>query len=82
MQSNGLEPKEVPVLHSGEKKRLQRAIGERVYHLSKVKGQQQELFRKAYTALKVRYQVPTYKEIKQNQLQDALRFLAKWDGRT
>ena len=69
-------------LHQGEQKRLQRAIGERIYMLSNSKEQRQELFRKAYTALKVRYQVATYKEIKQHQLQDALRFLAKWDGRT
>lgn len=68
-------------LHQGEQIRLKRAIGERVYMLSKVKEQRQELFRKAYSTLKVRYKVSTYKEIKQTQLQDALRFLANWDGR-
>lgn len=68
-------------LHQGEQKRLQRAIGERIYMLSNAKEQRQELFRKAYSALKTRYVVSTYKEIKQTQLQDALRFLANWDGR-
>lgn len=68
-------------LHQGEQKRLQRAIGERIYQLSKVQEKRQELFRKAYSALKLRYNVSSYKEIKQHQLQDALRFIAGWDGR-
>lgn len=68
-------------LHKGEQIRLRQAIGERIYQLSNVHEQQKELFRKAYSMLKLRYQVNTYKEIKQTQLQDALRFLANWDGR-
>ena len=70
-----------PSLHSGEQKRLQRAIGERVYQLTNAQEQRQELFRRAYSALKLRYNVSSYKEIKQHQLQDALRFIANWEGR-
>lgn len=69
-------------LHSGEQKRLQRAVGERVYKTTVKQSERNNLFRAIYSALKERYQVGSYRDIKQHQLQDALRFIAHWEGRT
>lgn len=69
-------------LHSGEQKRLQRAVGERVYKTTVKQSERNNLFRAIYSALKDRYQVGSYRDIKQHQLQDALRFIAHWEGRT
>lgn len=68
-------------LHSGEIIRLRKAVGERAYQLCESDAQRPEFFQKIYSALKGRYNVSSYKEIKQHHLQDALRFLAEWDGR-
>lgn len=70
-----------PVLHSGEQVRLRRAISERVQFLSRDEsGARQVLYRALYRSIKEKYQVSSYKELKQNQLQDALRFVAHWGG--
>ena len=67
-------------LHSGEQKRVQRAVGERVYQLSQKAVDRPNLFRELYSALKVRYNVSSYRDIKQHELQDALRFIYAWEG--
>jgi len=67
-------------LHSGEQKRVQRAVGERVYQLSQKAVDRPNLFRELYGALKVRYNVSSYRDIKQHDLQDALRFIYAWEG--
>ncbi|MEK4228935.1 ORF6N domain-containing protein [Solibacillus sp. FSL H8-0538] len=67
-------------LHSGEQRRLQRAIGERVYQLSKQSGDRPVLFRALYTAIKERYHVGSYRDVKQHELQDALKFVYAWEG--
>lgn len=70
-----------PLLHSGEQVRLRRAISERVQFLSRDEsGARQVLYRALYRSIKEKYQVSSYKELKQNQLQDALRFVAHWGG--
>ncbi|MEZ7173618.1 ORF6N domain-containing protein [Sporosarcina sp. OR05] len=73
--------KNVLTLHSGEQKRLRMAVTERVYQLSrKEKGARPTLFRAIYTELRERYEVESYRDVKQHQLQDALRFVAGWGG--
>ena len=67
-------------LHDGEKRRLQKAISERVYQLTKQKHLHGQLFRDLYSTLKVRYGVPSYKDIDSKYLQDALRFISQWKG--
>lgn len=67
-------------LHSGEQLRLRKAVSERVYNLTEQKGARQVLFRALYSAIKQRYQVGSYRDIKQYQLQDALFFIKKWEG--
>ncbi|MFL0507411.1 ORF6N domain-containing protein [Ureibacillus sp. 179-F W5.1 NHS] len=65
-------------LHSGEQLRLRKAVGARVCELTDNQGARQALFRSIYAALKERYHVGSYRDIKQYQLQDALRFVEKW----
>lgn len=67
-------------LHSGEQARIRKAVGARVYELTENQGARQVLFRTLYAAIKERYNVGSYRDIKQYQLQDALRFIEKWKG--
>lgn len=68
-------------LHSGEQRRLRSAVGERIYQLSKSSaGSRPVLFRAIYSEIRERYGVDSYRDIKQNQLQDALQFIAYWGG--
>lgn len=67
-------------LREGEKIRLRKAVSERVYTLTDKSGAHQVLFKSLYTALKERYVVSYYGDIKRHQLQDALRFIAQWKG--
>lgn len=65
-------------LHSGEQIRLRKAVGERVSQLTTKQAARPVLFRAIYSALKERYQVPSYRDIKQHELQDALKFVYSW----
>ncbi|RNC98257.1 ORF6N domain-containing protein [Lysinibacillus halotolerans] len=65
-------------LHSGEQLRLRKAVNTRVCQLTDNQGARQSLFRSLYAALKERYHVGSYRDIKQYQLQDALCFVEKW----
>ena len=66
-------------LHSGEQRRLRSAVGERVYELSKREtGARPVMFRAIYSEIRERYQVDSYRDIQQQQLQDALEFIAGW----
>lgn len=68
-------------LHSGEQKRLRKAIGERVHVLSrKEPGSRPVLFRSMYRSIRERYHVESYRDVKQHQLQDALKYVARWGG--
>lgn len=67
-------------LHTGEQARLRKAVGARVCELTDNSGARNTLFRSLYAALKERYHVGSYRDIKQYQLQDALRFVEKWRG--
>ncbi|MGK4115802.1 ORF6N domain-containing protein [Lysinibacillus capsici] len=74
--------KQQVTLHSGEQSRLRAAVGERVHALAKDRGARPTLFRAIYSAIKERYQVGSYRDVKQHELQDALKFVAKWGGET
>ena len=66
-------------LHSGEQRRLRNAVGERVHQLAKnQKGARPVLFRSLYRAIREQYEVESYRDVKQHQLQDALLFIARW----
>lgn len=67
-------------LHSGEQKRLQKAIGERVHEICNAKARRPAYFAAIYRALKNRYHVDSYRDVPQCQLQDALQFVANFEG--
>lgn len=67
-------------LHSGEQTRLRKAVNERVYQLAEEKGARRVLFRALWSAIKERYHVGSYRDVKQHELQDALRFVERWGG--
>ena len=68
-------------LHSGEQLRLRKEVNLRVNQLSGMeKGARQVLYRAIWSAVKERYQVGSYRDVKQRELQDALRFVAAWTG--
>lgn len=69
-------------LHSGEQIRLRKAVGERVAQLTQNEpvGARRALFRAIYSAIKERYEVGSYRDVKQCELQDCLRFVSNWKG--
>lgn len=67
-------------LHTGEQKRLQRAISERVYQLCDIKACRPAFFSSIYREIKKRYQVESYRDVPQCKLQDALHFVMQWEG--
>lgn len=71
--------KQQVTLHSGEQSRLRVAVGERVHDLAKNKSERPAMFRAIYSAIKERYQVGSYRDVKQHELQDALKFVATWE---
>lgn len=72
--------KQQVTLHASEQIRLRSAVGERVHALAKDKGARPALFSAIYSAIKERYHVGSYRDVKQHELQDALDFVAKWRG--
>lgn len=74
-----MQMKEQITLHTGEQKRLRNAVSERIYHLAKREaGARPLLFRLLYRALRERFGVESYRDVKQHELQDALQFVAEW----
>lgn len=67
-------------LHSGEQLRLRKAVGERVHQLTNENGARSTLFRALYSAIREEYEVGSYRDVKQYQLQNALRFVERWGG--
>ena len=68
-------------LHSGEQTRLRIEVTKRVNQLvGNKKDARGALFRAIYSSIKERYQVGSYRDVKQHELQDALRFVAQWGG--
>ncbi|WP_342510535.1 ORF6N domain-containing protein [Sporosarcina sp. FSL K6-1522] len=65
-------------LHSGEQRRLRIAVGERVHQLVSNKGARPALFRSLYSSIRERYNVDSYRDVKQHELQDALIFISRW----
>ncbi|WP_313891151.1 ORF6N domain-containing protein [Psychrobacillus sp.] len=67
-------------LNSGEQKRLQKAVGERVFALEKNPSRRAEVFRAIYSSIKQQYAVKSYRDVKQNQLQKAIKYVGRWNG--
>lgn len=62
-------------LNSGEQRRLQLAVSERVYKLENNKALQSQIFRDIYRAIKSKYGVKSYRDVKQRNLQEAIKMV-------
>lgn len=69
-------------LHSGEQKRLQRAVTERVLQITESVARKPSHYSAIYRAIKKRYTVESYRDVPQCLLQDALEFVANYEGGT
>lgn len=65
-------------LNSGEQRRLQKAIAQKVYSVEPDEDFRSELFRQLYKEVKDRWQVPSYKDILRQDLQSVLRYVEAW----
>lgn len=70
----------MPALQKGQCVRLRKAIGARVNQLTTDKSAQGSLFKALYSAIRERYNVESYSNLSEGQLQDALRFVEHWRG--
>lgn len=65
-------------LDSGEQRRVQKAVGHKVYELSVHNHIRSALFRELYSDIKDRFGVASYKDIKRRELRTALRYIEAW----
>jgi ORF6C domain/ORF6N domain len=65
-------------LTSGEQRRLQKAVAQRVYELESDPKERSRLFREIYREIKDRFAVASYKDVKRKELQTALRYVENW----
>ncbi|MNP74495.1 ORF6C domain protein [compost metagenome] len=65
-------------LDSGQQRRLQQAVGKKVCSIEPDKEERSELFRQIYKEIKDRWQVPSYKDVLRQDLQDVLNYVGAW----
>ncbi|MBG9653704.1 Rha family transcriptional regulator [Cytobacillus firmus] len=65
-------------LTSGEQRRLQKGVAQRVYEYTQDKKEAARLFRELYREIKDRFGVASYKDVKRKELQSALRYIENW----
>lgn len=68
-------------LNNGEARRLQKAIGKRVYEVSESDEQRSELFRELHREIKDRWGVPSYHDVKRKELPETLKYVEAWRPR-
>lgn len=77
---NDLEAKveEQITLTSGEQRRLQKAVASKVYELCDDPADRPKFFSEIYREIKNRFAVASYKDVKQKELQAAIRYIENW----
>jgi Rha family phage regulatory protein len=65
-------------LTSGEQRRLQKGVAQRVYELESDPKERSRLFRELHREIKDRFGVASYKDVKRKELQAALRYIENW----
>lgn len=65
-------------LDSGQQRRLQRAISERVCSIERDKEARSEWFRQLHRDIKNRWNVSSYKDVLRQNLQEVLNYVAAW----
>ncbi|MBC1521433.1 Rha family transcriptional regulator [Listeria aquatica] len=62
----------------GKQRKLQRAIGARVYRITEDKKQRSKYFRELYREIRDRFACTSYKDVRQSDFQDALVYVKGW----
>jgi hypothetical protein len=65
-------------LDSGQQRRLQQGINKKVCSLESDKSERSELFRQLHKEIKDRWEVPSYKDILRQDLQNVLNYISAW----
>ncbi|MBG9587378.1 MULTISPECIES: ORF6N domain-containing protein [Cytobacillus] len=65
-------------LTSGEQRRLQKGIAQKVYEVESDPKVRPGLFRELHREIKDRFGVASYKDVKRKELQSALRYIENW----
>lgn len=65
-------------LSYGEQRRLQRAVGKRVYELFDNKDDRPQAFSDIYREIKDRFGVASYKDVRRKDLQSAINYVNNW----
>lgn len=65
-------------LKSGEQRGFQKAVSKKVYEFADCKEEASVLFKELYRDVKDRFGVPSYKDIRRNDLQAALNYVNNW----
>lgn len=65
-------------LDSGQQRRVQRAINERVCSIEQIKEARGEWFRQLHKEIKNRWNVSSYKDVLKQDMQEVLNYIAAW----
>ncbi|MDX8359803.1 ORF6N domain-containing protein [Cytobacillus sp. IB215316] len=65
-------------LDSGQQRRVQKAVGAKVYELTLDKGDRKELFRELHRDIKDRFGVASYRDLKRRELASAIKYIEAW----
>lgn len=65
-------------LDSGQQRRLQRSINQRVCAIEQIKEARGEWFRQIHKEIKDRWNVSSYKDVLKHDLQDVMNYVAAW----
>ncbi|MCY9513269.1 Rha family transcriptional regulator [Paenibacillus apiarius] len=65
-------------LDSGEQRRLQKAVNVKVCSIEPIKECRAELFRQLHREIKDRWDVPSYKDVRRQDLSRVLRYVDAW----
>ncbi|MGE8079060.1 ORF6N domain-containing protein [Peribacillus loiseleuriae] len=65
-------------LDHGEQRRLQKGVARRVYEFTDDKKEAARLFKEIYREIKDRFGVASYKDVKRQELQSAIRYIENW----
>lgn len=65
-------------LQSGEQRRVQKAISQKVYGLESDSEERSELFRQLHREIKDRWQVASYKDIRRQDLLSVINYINAW----
>ena len=65
-------------LDHGEQRRLQRGVAARIYEIEKEPDARRRLFGELHREIKDRFGVTSYKDVKRQELQSAIRYVDAW----